>query len=40
MAAALLLPVTAMAAPKKVLVVSTTTGFRHASIPAMNKVIG
>lgn len=32
-------PVTAMAAPKKVLVVSTTTGFRHSSIPTMNRVI-
>jgi type 1 glutamine amidotransferase len=40
LAAVLLLPVTAMAAPKKVLVVSTTTGFRHSSIPTMNKVIG
>ena len=40
LAAVLLLPVTAMAAPKKVLVVSTTSGFRHSSIPTMNKVIG
>lgn len=40
MAATWLLPLTAMAAPKKVLVVSVTTGFRHSSIPTMNKVIG
>ena len=32
--------ITAMAAPKKVLVVSVTTGFRHSSIPTMNRVIG
>lgn len=40
MASVCLIPVTAMAAPKKVLVVSVTTGFRHSSIPTMNKVIG
>jgi len=40
LAAALWLPVTAMEAPKKVLVVSVTTGFRHSSIATMNKVIG
>ena len=28
------------AAPKKVLVVTITTGFRHSSIPTMNKVLG
>ncbi|MEI6196876.1 MAG: ThuA domain-containing protein, partial [Verrucomicrobiota bacterium] len=27
------------AAPKKLLVVSTTTGFRHSSIPTMEKVL-
>lgn len=31
---------TATAQPKKVLVVSTTTGFRHSSIPTAEKVIG
>jgi type 1 glutamine amidotransferase len=30
----------AVAAPKKVLVVTTTTGFRHSSIPTAEKVIG
>jgi uncharacterized protein len=30
----------AQAAPKKVLVVTTTTGFRHSSIPTAEKVIG
>ena len=30
----------AHAAPKKVLVVTTTTGFRHSSIPTAEKVIG
>lgn len=30
----------ATAAPKKVLVVSVTTGYRHSSIPTMNRVIG
>lgn len=30
----------ALAAPKKVLVVTTTTGFRHSSIPTAEKVIG
>ena len=40
LASVCLLPVTAMAAPKKVLVVSVTTGFRHSSIPTMNRVIG
>ncbi len=37
---ALLLPLTVMAAPKHVLVVSVTTGFRHSCIPTMNKVLG
>ena len=40
LSAVLLLPATAVAAPKKVLVVSVTTGFRHSSIPTMNRVIG
>jgi hypothetical protein len=31
---------TLQAAPKKMLVVSTTTGFRHASIPALEKMLG
>lgn len=35
---ALTLP--AFAAPKKVLVVTTTTGFRHSSIPTAEKIIG
>jgi type 1 glutamine amidotransferase len=44
-AAAVLLGVSALvsetqAAPKKVLVVSTTTGFRHSSIPTAEKIIG
>lgn len=39
-AATFLIPITAVAAPKKVLVVSVTTGFRHSSIPTMNRVIG
>jgi len=30
----------ALAAPKKVLVVTTTTGFRHSSIPTAEKVLG
>ena len=30
----------ASAAPKKVLVVTTTTGFRHSSIPTAEKVLG
>jgi len=37
---ALLIPGIAVAAPEKVLVVSVTTGFRHSSIPTMNRVIG
>jgi type 1 glutamine amidotransferase len=40
LASAMILPITMTAAPKKVLVVSVTTGYRHASIPTMNKVIG
>ena len=40
LAAMTLLPITSAAAPKKVLVVTVTTGFRHSSIPTMNKVIG
>jgi type 1 glutamine amidotransferase len=36
---ALALPSPAQAAPKKVLVVTTTTGFRHSSIPTAEKVI-
>lgn len=40
LASAFLIPMTAMAASKKVLVVSVTTGFRHSSIPTMNRVIG
>lgn len=32
--------VTTFAAPKRVLVVSTTTGFRHSSIPTAEKIIG
>lgn len=40
LAAVFLIPITAMAAPKKVLVVSVTTGYRHSSIPTMNRVIG
>jgi uncharacterized protein len=40
LASVLLLPSPAAAAPKKVLVVSVTTGFRHSSIPTMNRVIG
>ena len=36
---ALLLAGSAPAAPKKVLVVTTTTGFRHSSIPTAEKVI-
>ena len=39
LAAMTLLPFTATAAPKKLLIVSVTTGFRHSSIPTMNKVI-
>ena len=31
---------TLQAAPKKLLVVSTTTGFRHASIPTLEKMLG
>ncbi|MDR3459911.1 MAG: ThuA domain-containing protein [Verrucomicrobiae bacterium] len=34
-----LLAVTVQAAPKKLLVVTTTTGFRHASIPTLEKVL-
>lgn len=34
------LTIPALAAPKKVLVVTTTTGFRHSSIPTAEKVIG
>ena len=30
----------ALAAPKKVLVVTVTLGFRHSSIPTAEKVIG
>lgn len=37
LAAAMVLPL--MAAPKKVLVVTVTTGFRHASIPTAEKVL-
>ena len=37
--AAALLAVTVQAAPKKLLVVSTTTGFRHASIPMLEKML-
>ena len=33
------LAVTVQAAPKKLLVVSTTTGFRHASIPTLEKML-
>lgn len=40
LAVTLLIPMIATAAPKKVLVVSVTTGFRHSSIPTMNRVIG
>jgi len=40
LASVLLVTTSAMAAPKKVLVVSVTTGFRHSSIPTMNRVIG
>ena len=29
----------AIAAPKRVLVVTTTTGFRHSSIPTAEKVL-
>jgi type 1 glutamine amidotransferase len=38
LAAGMTLP--AMAQPKKILVVSTTTGFRHSSIPTAEKVLG
>lgn len=34
------LALTALAAPKKVLVVTTTTGFRHSSIPTAEKILG
>ncbi len=34
-----LAPVPAQAAPKKVLVVTTTTGFRHSSIPTAEKIL-
>ncbi len=34
------LTLTAAAAPKKILVVTTTLGFRHSSIPTAEKVIG
>jgi type 1 glutamine amidotransferase len=37
--AALLLTVTLHAAPKKILVVETTTGFRHSSIPTGEKIL-
>ena len=36
---AALFAVSAPAAPKKLLVVSTTTGFRHASIPTLEKML-
>ena len=38
-AAAALLAVTVQAAPKKLLVVSTTTGFRHSSISTLEKML-
>src|SRR5512143_1160830 len=34
-----LLAMPAIAAPKRVLVVTTTTGFRHSSIPTAEKVL-
>ncbi len=37
--AAVLVATTLHAAPKKLLVVTTTTGFRHSSIPTLEKVI-
>ena len=37
---AISVPQAAQAAPKKVLVVTTTTGFRHSSIPTAEKIIG
>jgi type 1 glutamine amidotransferase len=37
--AAVLLATSLHAAPKKLLVVTTTTGFRHASIPTLEKVL-
>lgn len=40
MALALGLSLTASAAPKKVLVVTVTKGFRHSSIPTAEKVLG
>jgi type 1 glutamine amidotransferase len=41
LAASLFLPeASAVAAPKKVLVVTTTMGFRHSSIPTAEKVLG
>ena len=40
LASAIFLPLTAVATPKQVLVVTVTTGYRHSSIPTMNKVIG
>ena len=36
---AILAAVTAQAAPKKLLMVTTTTGFRHSSIPNLEKVV-
>lgn len=39
LATTLLLPLVAVAAPKKVLVVTVTTGFRHSSIETAEKII-